>query len=189
MNEGCLCGPPWLMRLCWERQMQHHYITSCVVLPGCMIVFIANSKNFLMPAIRAGWYTSTWGWVTLHKGVQQYWWMSVPQKRKKLYSSSQQTWRSYLWVLNCSTAPSACTTLSVQRVQKHFYFEHENTLYTPSSGPWGLHGRVWESACLCVLIACRTVMNHIISITVEIKHESVVKLSREWQGVICTQCY
>lgn len=45
-------------------------------------VFIANSKNFLMPAIRAGWYTSTWGWVTLHKGVQQYWWMSVPQKRR-----------------------------------------------------------------------------------------------------------
>lgn len=132
MNEGCLCGPPWLMRLCWERQMQHHYITSCVVLPGCMIVFIANSKNFLMPAIRAGWYTSTWGWVTLHKGVQQYWWMSVPQKRKKLYSSSQQTWRSYLWVLNCSTAPSACTTLSVQRVQKHFYFEHENTFFLVS---------------------------------------------------------
>lgn len=53
-------------------------------------------------------------------------------EKEKLYSSSQQTWRSYLWVLNCSTAPSACTTLSVQRVQKHFYFEHENTFFLVS---------------------------------------------------------
>ncbi len=33
--------------------------------------------------------------------------------------------------------------------------------------------------CPCVLIACCTAMNHIISITVEIKHERIVKLSTE----------
>lgn len=55
-------------------------------------------------------------------------------------------------------------------------FEHENTLYSPSSGPQGLHG---ESACTSVLIARYTAMNHIISITVEVKHERTVTLSLE----------
>lgn len=60
---------PLLLRLCLPGQMQHHYTTSCVVLLGCIAVFIANSKNFLMLAIRAGWCTSTWGcWVPLLKG-------------------------------------------------------------------------------------------------------------------------
>lgn len=60
---------PLLLRLCLPGQMQHHYTTSCVVLLGCITVFIANSKNFLMLAIRAGWCTSTWGcWVPLLKG-------------------------------------------------------------------------------------------------------------------------
>lgn len=67
-------------------------------------------------------------------------------------------------------------------------FEHENTFYTTSSGPKGLHGYslsvclcvcVSESLCPCVLIACYTAMNYIVSIIVEIKHETIVKLNIE----------
>lgn len=37
------------------------------------MVFIGSSAKFLMPVIRTGCCTSTWGRVTLLKGVQQYW--------------------------------------------------------------------------------------------------------------------
>lgn len=66
-----------LLRLCLPGQMQHHYTTSCVVLLGCITVFIANSKNFLMLAIGVGWCTSAWGWVPLLKG-RSHWLLSVP---------------------------------------------------------------------------------------------------------------
>lgn len=58
-------------------------------------------------------------------------------------------------------------------------FEHENTLYTPSSGPQG------RRLCECkfklpyVVIVCCTAMNHIIFTTVWINHKRIVKLSVE----------
>lgn len=51
---------------------------------GCVIVFIANSTTFLMPVIGTGWCTSTWGHVTLLKGVQQYPLLVVSVKKRKL---------------------------------------------------------------------------------------------------------